>query len=204
MPLAPLFLPISLSVANLAMCTAVAEWIVCRFKDDLDDYYAYAFLEAAWAANVDLAYMRFVETRDDDWRGPIRGPVNIAMAIVNNFLFEDRSHPGEQVGWIVQLARHVLPSTEEFDRWRTGVQTRIAAWLPKDEEYFEEGPVVSREAFDLGIEFDPSRIPGQVDSFLRGIDVDANPLLRTAERARSLFHTFRGEPYRYDVRPGDE
>lgn len=113
--------------ANVAMCTAMAEWVVWRFERLSTDTAPYEFIEAAWAAGVHTAYARYVEFRDDDWRGVVRGPMRMSMEILVDLIWGlADTTPGENAAWMSNLAELVLPDPP--DRSRSGERRVLGAW----------------------------------------------------------------------------
>jgi hypothetical protein len=184
--------------AQVAMTIATAEWIVFRFEALSDDPMPLNYLEAAWAANIDTAHGVYIETDDDEWRGPIRGPLNMAITIVADALFcaDQTDDTAENPAWMSKLAERVLPprSLAAFRTWRATCLQRLETYYtePDEEEneddfgdlFSEEdagGPPVPREIFDPSFEFRPDMVATLVDRFLADLDPRANEFLQTPE-----------------------
>jgi hypothetical protein len=192
--------------ANLALAIGCGEWICHRFATLSNDPDPQHFVEAAWAAIIHPAYCMDVETNDDEWRGPIRGPLNLVISILHDGIHRRDTDPHEatRACWMYNLAQHVLPRTNEFEEWFEVCVLRLQTHHPRLEEDdpWEEGPPfgtpVPREALDPSVPYDPKDAPGLLDRFLRGLDPTQNPFL--AERD-DVFEApgFRGMPYRFDV-----
>lgn len=189
--------------ANVAMCIAMAEWVVWRFEKLSDDPIPLKYLEAAWAGNVHTAYVRYVETTDDDWRGVVRGPLNIALSIVIDLMwgFKDTT-PGENVAWMSNLVELVLSDSQAFKEWRKACMHRLEQYFPRPEEdiddLFEDepdlGPWVPRELFDPGIPFDPRMTRLLIKQFIKSLDYKANEFFHTPEEMLE-FPDYNDTPY---------
>lgn len=205
--------------AQVAMTVATAEWIVFRFNNLSSDPMPMQYLEAAWAANVDLAYGTYIETDDDDWRGPVRGPLNVAISIVVDALFcaDQTDDPAENPAWMSKLAERVLPEHAQasFKAWRLACLERLEKYysdpladesldadddLDEIDDLFAErtdqgGPPVPREAFDPTFDFKPERVTQLIGDYLAALDPSKNEFLQSADQMRE--QGFVGTPYTY-------
>jgi hypothetical protein len=197
--------------ANTALTNGIGEWICARFKALEPDRVPLQFLEAAWAGVIHPAYCEYTETTDDEWRGVIRAPLAVMIAIANDALFCLRDDPNvaTRVCWMRNLAKHVLPADSAFDAWFEACVRRLQPIHGKAQEaeadstkvdlfdqFSGQGRPVPREALDLGRTYDPAAASGLLDTFLSSLVVQANPFLRSAEEIATI-PEFRHEPYRY-------
>lgn len=189
--------------ANVAMCTAMAEWVVWRFERLSTDTAPYEFLEAAWAAGVHTAYTRYVEFRDDDWRGVVRGPMRMSMEILVDLIWGlADTTPGENAAWMSNLAELVLPAPRPFQEWREACIGRLERFHPRPappgkivfSDEIDIGSWVPRELFDLTVPFDPALTRSRIASFVATLDPRRNRYLHTPDEMRE-FPDFEGEPY---------
>ena len=192
--------------ANLALAIGSSEWISHRFSLLSNDPNPDNFIEAAWAAIVCLGYCLDVETNDNDWRGPIRGPLNIAISILHDGIHRLETDPHESTRscWMHNLARHVLPHTGEYEEWFEACLLRLEKYHPwiENEDIWGEGPPlgipVPREALDPGVSYNPADAPRSVDRFLRYLNPEQNQFL--AKPADLLdIPGFKGVPYQYSA-----
>src|SRR5438477_5021893 len=65
--------------ATVAFTIGTAEWIIYRFGRLAHDPSPRRYLEAAWAQVVDFCYSLHEDVKMDEWIGPIRGPIGIAI-----------------------------------------------------------------------------------------------------------------------------
>jgi hypothetical protein len=191
--------------ANCALTIAVGEWILARFEgmDAAPD--PAMFLEATWAANVDTRYAHQIEIVDNEWRGPVRGPISMALTFVIDALFAEEAGPNSSMNpaWAACFARHVLPRSDAFDPWLAVCLERLEAFYPApaedDADWFE--PELSHglpppiELFDPDWPFDPRQADELIDRFLRGLNPEANEFLATRAELTDL--RFDGVTYRY-------
>jgi hypothetical protein len=177
------------AVTGLALATG--QWVVHRYSALCSDPRPGQFLEAAWAGNIHLGYCEYTEQTTDEWRGVIRGPLNIVVLIANDALFclHDDPHAATRACWMRALARHVLPDTAAFEAWFEACLARLEQHYPKAEALAREGlfvpypgmgPPVPVEAFDPSRAWDPAQAPQLLDQFLQRLDPAANPFLRPA------------------------
>jgi hypothetical protein len=198
--------------AQVGLTIATTEWITWRFETLANEPLPDEYLEGAWAGNVDLSYVRYIETIDDEWRGPIRGPLNVALMIVIDSLYlaEQSANTAENPCWAYNLASLVLPRTTEFQMWHTAVVTRLETYykaVPEDarplfsDQDYSFDPPVSRETFDPAHAFAYDMVPSEVDRYLRSLDYEHNRFLRTPEELSRM--GFEGQAYRFppELRP---
>jgi hypothetical protein len=195
--------------ANTALAIACGEWICFRFQPIDSDPRPLQYLEAGWAAVVDRTYCDFTVTDDDEWRGPVRGPLAMAITIANDAIFGAVEDPlvATKACWMYNLATAVLPPGPAFGAWFEPVVSRLEKFHSAavdvdtgEEDLFAttdwEGSPVPREAFDPEFDYQPANAPALLDAFLRRLEPDQNPYLHTAKRMREL--GWKGEaPYRY-------
>jgi hypothetical protein len=190
--------------ANLALAIGSAEWICHRLSSLSSDPNPNHFLEAAWAAIVHPGYCRDVETIADQWRGPVRGPLNIAISIVHDGIHRLNTDPHEatRACWMHNLANHVLPRNDEFQSWFEKCVVRFEQYHPflESDDFWEEGPAfgspVPREALDPANPYNAENSPALLDRFLQRLTPDQNPFLMKPEELLDI-PGFQGVPYRY-------
>jgi hypothetical protein len=191
--------------ANCALTIGIAEWILARFAGMDADPDPAQFLEAAWAANVDIRYAYEIPIVDAEWRGPIRGPISMALTFVLDALFAEEAGENSFMNpaWAARFARHVLPDSKPFDAWFESCLERFESLYPApsedDADWFEPesnaGPLIPPEAVDPDRPFDPSSTDNLIDAFLRNLKSAPNDFLAPPEVMASL--GFEGEPYQY-------
>src|SRR5262249_54367240 len=122
--------------ANTALTVAIGEWICTRFAKINADPTARQFLEACWAGIVHPAYCVYTETVGDAWRGPVRAPLAVPIAIANDSLFclAYDSHVATRACWMSNLARHVLRDASAFERWRDVAVGRLERFHTRSQE----------------------------------------------------------------------
>ena len=187
--------------AQLALTVAVAEWIVTRLSGADPDPVPAQYLQAAWAGTVHQAFCPYIEFNDNEWRGPVRGPLHVVMALYNDALHFEDADQEENAAWICQLAELVLPSTDSFHAWLDAVISRLEEWFPApDEDEFDfaydwqaEEPFCPRECFDPAFTFDPADAPGLITAFLATIEDHNNPFMRAPSQLQDA--GIEGVPY---------
>jgi len=191
--------------ANCALTIGIAEWILARFAGMDTDLDPARFLEAAWAANVDSRYVYEIPIVDAEWRGPIRGPISMALTFVQDALFAEEAGENSSMNpaWAARFARHVLPNSTAFDAWFASCLKRFELLYPApseaDADWFapdsNAGPLVPPEAVDPDQPFDPSRTDYLIDIFLRNLKSAPNEFLASPQEMADL--GFEGEPYQF-------
>jgi hypothetical protein len=190
--------------ANLALAVGSGEWICHRFSLLSDDPKPGWFLEASWAGIIHPAYCRDSETIDDEWRGPVRGPLNIAISIAHDGIhrLDTDPHEATRACWMYNLANHILPRNEDFQTWFEKCVLRFEQYHPflESDDIWEQGPIfgipVPREALDPATTYNPEDAPSLLDRFLQRLNPYINPFLLKAEELDGL-QEFEGVPYRY-------
>jgi hypothetical protein len=188
--------------ANTALAIGIGEWTCERFRPLDPDLRPAQFLEAAWAGSVRLAYCQFTYTIDDEWRGPVRGPLALTITIVNDALFGLSENPdvSVRVCWRYNLAAHVLPSSDAFNAWFDACVTRIEREHAHANEPLPEldaaqqlfaalpwqGQPVAREALDPAFDYRRGSAGALIERFLGALWPSENPFLRSREEARQL------------------
>jgi hypothetical protein len=193
------------SVTALALATG--EWVCHRYSALCSDPRPQQFLEAAWAGNIHPGYCEYTETTTDEWRGVIRGPLNIVILIANDALFclHDDPHAATRACWMLALARHVLPQNAAFEPWFEACVARLEQFYPKDaitreglfEPFESMGEPVPPEAFVPHVPWDPTLAPSLLDAFLQRLEPTQNPFLRPADELVGVDGIV--QPYRYIV-----
>jgi hypothetical protein len=189
--------------ANNALTIAIAEWILYRFERLSADPEPWQYIEASWAMNVDLRYGDYYEPVDDEWRGPVRGPMSMAVTFVIDALFAEEAYPNAALepAWATRFAFHVLPTTNAFRSWLVTCLQRLEQYSPAppeaDADWFDEmknwGPLTPRELFDPDFVYDPTQAPALTGQFLRTLDWQTNEFLRSPQDM--LAAGFTGTPY---------
>lgn len=179
--------------AQLAMGVAIGEWIVFTLEALDSDVRPRQYLQAAWAGTVHFACCPYREFVDREWSGPVRGPLHLTMALINDTLHFEDAAPAENAGWLSTLAQLVVPEGSPYMAWRDAALNRLERLfpaLPEDDDFEYDWqaaePLVPRECFDPTAPFDPSMSAGLVRRALADIDDDTNPYASTpAQRERA-------------------
>lgn len=184
--------------ANVAVTIASGEWIFHRFDLLSDDPTPWRCAEAAWAQILDWRYAVDWEPEEEEWFGPVRGPLMMAMVWVVDAV-EELEHDGDpavSAACISKLATHVLPDDLPFRQWRELILARLETLYPLDPEE-RLGEVVPREALDPDFAFSLEMTKPLINRFLSGLSPEKNPLLNSSEEM--LEEGFEGTPYVFDI-----
>lgn len=133
-----------------------------------------------------------------EWRGPVRGPVGIALRRVKFAVLhaENATDPVSRAGRISKLAEHVMTEPIAFLNWRTPTLGRLRDLYPLDPDELL-GDVVPREALDPGYSFRVEDTEALIKRFLVGLDWKTNRYLNKPEQM--VEQGFRGTPYDFDL-----
>jgi hypothetical protein len=214
--------------AILAFAIGSAEWLVYRLLDLLDDdRAAWEFLEAAWAMCIHVRYSgygqgsgwaEYVTADPDDeqtvperWNGPIKGPVNRALTVLESAIQElawhGREDPAAYSRYVARgaarvhkLALHVLADPGPYQDWVQRVLARLEQIYPV-KAGDELGDIVPREALDPDGAFDPKLTEALVKAFLARTS-RSNPFLSDSAAMLENIEDdedFEGVPYVFDI-----
>ncbi|WP_431262316.1 hypothetical protein ACQ859_19455 [Roseateles chitinivorans] len=195
--------------ASLGLAIASAEWLLRRFSRHPVPPLARQYLDAAWAGAVHEAYVEYVEASQFEWHGPVTGAIALAIDILNTALHDmgNDPDPSLQALWMYHLAHHVCPDPAPFDAWWEAclqrlerfhaVDVELAGYKPDLFENFPRlGSPVPREAYDPGRPYDPASNVALWDAFLRSLDPEDHPFLRSVADLED-FGELGAPPYRY-------
>ena len=184
----------------LAYTIAAAEWVVYRFLPLLDDPLPTEYLEANWAQVVNWRYADDwnVWAEDDEWVGPVKGPITEALARI--MVAIQQAIEGGDLAWraahVTKIAEYVLPTTTEFAAWRDRVIPRLESLYSARLSELG-GEVVPKEALDVRSEFDAAETEGLVNRYLRGLNHHANRFLKSPAEMKEA--GFPATPYVFNM-----
>ena len=154
--------------ANLALMLATTEWVERRLATLAADRTLHDYLEAGWGALGDWRRTDYFQLIDDDWRGPLRGPLAVGIGIICDAFFDSDEEPEKvfQANYAINLVRHILPDTATFETWLEAAIKRLEAshsfaveGRPVEDilsPSFAEGRLVPREIFNLQRSYQPN------------------------------------------------
>jgi hypothetical protein len=184
--------------AIAAFTIGIAEWIIYRFGALSNDPGPVQYLEAAWAQVIDLRYSSLSDVIPEDWTGPVRGPIGVALRRVIFAL--DQSHsdgdPAWRAGRASKLAEHVIPDPTLYRQWRDHILDRLERVYPLDPAE-KLGDVVPREAMDPDTDLDVLETEVRINRFLSGLDYTNNRFLSPPDEM--LKRGFVGTPYLFSL-----
>jgi len=193
--------------ARLALCTALFEVVAVRFEHLDRDPYPSLFLEAAWTSLADRRYAHYDERRRSEWLGPVRGPLWCGFSWLGPALhYSDDSAAEWQsaIVYLVRLAHHVIPATQQLTDWLNGSIDRILEYHPAvvvsplDDLFgryaeWRRGPYIASACFDLTQPYTPARAHDLMLQHLRSVQWEANPLLKAPQEL--IDEGLPGTPY---------
>ncbi|MGD9367936.1 MAG: hypothetical protein PVH87_19710 [Desulfobacteraceae bacterium] len=160
-----------------AFSVACSEWVVFRMSNYVDDKIIYDYLEAFWVFLMGYDSAMPTETENDDWLGPIRGPIDLAlMTSLNTIYLSEEGPPVQNSALSAQIALHVLPDPKPFIIWQEKMLKRLVRYFRRKEDE-PTGDPVCREVIDPSMELDEKKIEALIKGFLEKADFTNNPFL---------------------------
>lgn len=191
---------------KMAIAVALTEWTVWRLNKLIDIQDALHRIEAAWASVIDPAYTREVEDMEKEDEGPVDGPLNLAIGILDESYGKYSkviATVGESVTACALVARHVCPNKKAFDTWLSASLKRMSELFPMDLSHYNraaktydnsyEQPM-PREVFNPEFQYDEKQSTTLLNNFLQSLDLTRNPYLNSAEKMIAM--GFKGTPYK--------
>ena len=116
--------------ASLALAIGSANWILARLAPFDADRPARDFVQAMWADIAREWRCHWYSPEDEDYAGPVRGPMIMAMSILYDVLEQIGDNPviADRATWMHNLALHVLESDAAYKVWFYQVVERLERW----------------------------------------------------------------------------
>ncbi|MGL4237213.1 hypothetical protein [Tabrizicola sp.] len=175
--------------ANFALAIGSAEWIRARFAPFDADRQMRDYLAAAWADMAPGWRCAYFFPPDDDWRGPVRGPMVAAMTILNDAMSGRGDNPeqADRAVWMHNLAMHVVKPSVPYTAWWEAMVARLEqthSWTVEGPpvvdifaDRFPQGDSVSPEALMQDVVYDPAQALRQLERFVERERRDGNPFV---------------------------
>jgi len=142
--------------AKLALCIALAEWLVAAFKDHDTTGEAKATVTAFWTIFSDTHMPTYWEIDDDDWRGPYRGILGMVITLLNDAVFCLHESPvvGMRTDWMLMYCQIVFEQRDPFAAWLETAFVALKALGPGRPAAKWNDPEDPRSIFELPISRD--------------------------------------------------
>jgi hypothetical protein len=162
---------------KLVFSTGCAEWVVWRFADHVKDERALQFIDACWAYELSPNFEVPEELDDEEWEGPVLGPICLALTTILNtrYGFDERNAEVD-AAFAEQVVLHVLPDRTLYLRWRDQVIERLLTIAPADRSN-PPGPRLPRAVLDPKVPIDESALDVLLEPALRGLQLEGNPFV---------------------------
>lgn len=161
--------------ALVAYSVACAEWVVYRFSRLSSDQAPYLFLEALWVSGIDSRYRPPAESDESQWKGPIRGSIDLAlMTTLNAISSTDGGKPEVDAALAEQIALHVCADKEPMRAWSARVLDRLARHFSRTGDV---GRTLGLPPQVFGEDFNLADIDAYMESYLAAVDLSANPFI---------------------------
>ncbi|BDI04849.1 hypothetical protein [Sphaerotilus microaerophilus] len=165
--------------AITAFSLGCAEWVVGALPPGDHLAESVEYLEAFWVYVFGFRDAVPTETEDNEWKGPIRGPVNLClMTVLNTIILAEFGSPAQNGAFAASIAMHVLGNTTTFLTWRNVVVERLLLHCERDADNEDGGPI-PRELLDPSRPYDPGEASSLVQSAIDNVDFRRNRWLRT-------------------------
>jgi hypothetical protein len=162
--------------ALVAYSTACAEWTVYRFASLSDDRIPHLFLEALWVAELDNQFMPPPESIESEWKGNIRGPIDLAlMTVLNAIGSTDGGKPEVDAALAERIALHVMPNQDLFKKWQARCMRVL---FDSFNRKMDTGGSLGLPPQVFSIEFQLDKIESYKQEFLSSVDYSSNKFLR--------------------------
>lgn len=156
-----------------------AEWVLYRLSQKIGvDKTPYQYIEAFWSCFAGIPQALPPPTENENWIGPIRGPINLALMTTLNVIYLSEDAPAEEAAaFAPQIVRHVLPDEyiELFNAWERDVLERLQLHYPRNKND-PDGPPVPREILDPRVKFSTELRLNLCTNLLSQVDLQ-NPFL---------------------------
>ena len=175
--------------ACLALAIGSANWILARMARFDADRPARDFVQAMWADIAPGWRCQRYAPEDDDYVGPVRGPMLMAMSILYDVLERFRENPviADRATWMHNLALHVLERDAAYDDWFQSTVERLERWHSWQaeggrtpdlfDESFPRGGPVSVEVLVLGMPYDRRQAPDMLEQLIQRERRMGNPYI---------------------------
>ncbi len=154
-----------------------SEWVIWKFREKVDDPTPYQYLEACWIYILTGKYESPPELEDDDWKGEVRGPINLSlMTILNSIYGIEDECPEAEAAYADKIALHILGNDPLYIEWRDKVLTRLNDFFPRKKDK-ETTTFVPREILDTNTEFNYDDSDRLINNLISSLDTLGNPFI---------------------------
>lgn len=172
-------------VSNLgitAFALGCAEWVVGALPDGEHVSETFNYLEAFWVYVFGFPEAVPPETEDDEWKGPVRGAINLSlMTVLNTIVLAEFGPPAQNGAFAARIAAHVLTDMKAFLNWQNEVVERLLQFCKRSSQN-EEGDPLPRELLDTARQYDANQSRLLIQDAIDRTDFSKNPLLRSLVR----------------------
>jgi len=164
--------------AVVTFAIGCTEWVIWRFRDKLKDETPYKYIEACWLYNITDKYETPPELEDEEWKGEVRGAVNLALSTVLNSIYsiEDEC-PEAEAAYADKVALYVFGEDELYIRWRDKVLSRLSEFYPRDTKN-PLGKPIAREILNPDEKYLYEFSDDLISKFISTIDIKNNQFIQ--------------------------
>ena len=174
---------------SYALSIGSAIWILARFATIDPDRKARDFAVANWAEMAPGWRVQRVWPEDQDYAGPVRGPILMAMTILYDILDGRGDNPeiADRATWMHNLALHVIPEGYGYQQWFEAAVERLSAchsWQVEGgrepdlfDDAFPRGAAVAPDVLMPDQSYDPALALEYLERLFRHERRDGNPYI---------------------------
>jgi hypothetical protein len=203
--------------AAINLAVGLEEWVVWRFDGQVERQLYQHHLDSVLAWAIDVRYRKPGLEKEE--KEPVAAAAMYEVADLLRYATSElmvespTARPSGEVH-VAFFARHVMPkeSRKSFDAWTKWALGRLKELAPRPTEaiefddfdgdesaYFDAtrpywGVALPLEALDPEFGYQPEMRQELLDRFLRSLNYEANPFLRSPEELKEA--GFEGTPYR--------
>jgi len=164
--------------AVVTFAIGCSEWVIWRFRKKTDDPVPYQYLEACWVYNLTNEYKAPPILKDKDWKGPVRGAINLSlMTILNSIYNTEDECPEAEAAYADDVTLHILSNDPLYIEWRDKVLSRLNDLYPRQDKNPMGNPI-PREVLDVDTEFNFDDSEILIHNFLSTVNILDNPFIR--------------------------
>jgi hypothetical protein len=163
--------------AQVAYALGCAEWVVFTLLPLIEDDRPLQLLEAFWAFQMSDYYALPDELIEEEWQGPIRGPIDLSLVTVRNtVILAEEGNSQIHAAFSELIPLYVLCDPAPFFTWRTHALEILQRFASNATT--QRGDPIPRELIMNLPGMQPQLPAGEwMNRFLASVDPAQNPFL---------------------------
>lgn len=163
--------------ARIAYALGCSEWVVFALAPLIDDARPLQLLQTFWAFQMSNRFALPDELMEEEWQGPVRGPIDLSLVTVRNTVLCAEDGTSQiHASFAELIPLHVLREPGPLHAWRAHALEALMNFTRGSTE--GRGEPVPRELI-MGLREAPEELPSDelVGRFLDSVDPAQNPYL---------------------------